>query len=940
MTTTGTTVIATAFAYLLVLAAVAWWAERRALTGRSLLASPWIYTLSLGVYCTAWTYFGSIGRAATAGIWFLPIYLGPTLAMIVAWQVLRRMIRIARTWRITSIADFIASRHGKSPVLAGLVTVITLVGIVPYVALQIKAIASGYAVLVAGAGDALPAPAWWSDSTLYIALALALFTMAFGARHLDATERHQGLVVAIAFESVVKLLAFIAVGVFVCWGIHDGLGDLFARALAEPSIARLLSPGTDTFAWSQWFALNLLAMLSVILLPRQFQIMVVENTDERHVRRAAWAFPLYLLLINLFVLPIAFGGLLQSGGDASRADIFVLSLPLAFDHSALALLAFIGGFSAATGMIIVETIAVSTMICNDLVMPLLLRHGRGLVRNAGDLSGLLLATRRFAILLVLMLGYLYFRIAGDAYALVSIGLISFAAVAQFAPALFGGMYWKGGTRDGAIAGLVAGFALWGWTLMLPSIARSGWIDDAFVDHGPFGLSLLRPEQLFGLTGFDNLTHALFWSLLANVTLYVGLSLWRLPSAAEAAQAQLFVDILERDQAERPVFWRGRARVADLRALATRFLGPARTAEMFDGRPRPDLAGTGELSDGRPQRDGLVADPKLVQFVETQLAGAIGSASARVAVASVVDEDVLALDDVIRIVDEASELRSYSRALEEKSRSLERASAELKAANEQLQELDRLKDDFMSSVTHELRTPLTSIRALAELMRDSELDEAEREQFTTIMITETDRLARLVNQVLDMAKIEAGHGEWHSADVDLAALITHAAQATAAMFRDRGATLSLRLPPGPQRVRADADRLTQVLMNLLSNAAKFVPREHGRVEIALERAVRDDGERLVVEVSDNGPGVPEHQRELVFERFRQGGDPSNRPQGTGLGLPISRRIVEHFGGRIWLRPAPGGGACFGFDLPTGGDPDVDQRREGDQQRSDRNDGRPR
>jgi Na+/proline symporter/signal transduction histidine kinase len=907
MTATGTTVMATAFAYLLVLAAVAWWAEGRARTGRSLLASPWVYTLSLGVYCTAWTYFGSIGRAATAGIWFLPIYLGPTLAMIVAWQVLRRMIRIARTWRITSIADFIASRHGKSPVLAGLVTLITLVGIVPYVALQLKAIASGYAVLVAGAGNVLPAPPWWSDTTLYIALALALFTMAFGARHLDATERHQGLVVAIAFESVVKLLAFIAVGVFVCWGIHDGLGDLFARAQAEPGIARLLSPGTDTFAWSQWFALNLLAMLSVILLPRQFQIMVVENTDERHVRRAAWAFPLYLLLINLFVLPIAFAGLLQSGGDASRADIFVLSLPLAFDQSALALLAFIGGFSAATGMIIVETIAVATMICNDLVMPLLLRHGRGLVRDAGDLSGLLLAVRRFAILLVLVLGYLYFRIAGDAYALVSIGLISFAAVAQFAPALFGGMYWKGGTRDGAIAGLVAGFALWGWTLMLPSIARSGWIDDAFVERGPFGLALLRPEQLFGLTGFDNLTHALFWSLLANVMLYVGLSLWRLPSAAEAAQAQLFVDILERDHAERPVFWRGRARVDDLRAVAARFLGPARTAELFDHRPA---------------RDNLVADPKLVQFVETQLAGAIGSASARVAVASVVDEDVLALDDVIRIVDEASQLRSYARALEQKSRSLEQASAELRTANEQLQELDRLKDDFMSSVTHELRTPLTSIRALAELMRDTELDQAEREQFTTIMIAETDRLARLVNQVLDMAKIEAGQGEWHNADVDLAALISHAAQATAAMFRDRGATLALRLAPGPQWVRADADRLTQVLMNLLSNAAKFVPREHGRVEVTLERVVGDGGERLVVEVADNGPGVPEHQRELVFERFRQGGDPRNRPQGTGLGLPISKRIVEHFGGRIWLRPAPGGGACFGFDLPTGCAPDDD------------------
>ena len=358
------------------------------------------------------------------------------------------------------------------------------------------------------------APAWWRDSTLYIALALAGFTIAFGTRHLDTTERHEGMVAAIAFESVVKLLAFLAVGVVRHLGpVRRARRPVRARRGA-PRAAAVAGPRRRSrFACGQWFALTLLAMLSVIFLPRQFQMMVVENVDERHLRRAAWAFPLYLLLINLFVLPIALGGLLHFGQRRCDAETFVLSLPLAAGQPGLALAAFIGGLSAATGMVIVEAIAVSTMVCNDLVMPLLLR--RGPRRPARDLSGMLLGIRRVRDRALLLLGYLYFRIAGEAYALVSIGLISFAAVAQFAPAMLGGMYWKGGTRAGALAGLGAGFALWAYTLMLPSIAKSGWMPAAFLDEGPFGIALLRPEQLLGLAGLDSLTHSLFWSLLAN-----------------------------------------------------------------------------------------------------------------------------------------------------------------------------------------------------------------------------------------------------------------------------------------------------------------------------------------------------------------------------------------------------------------------------------------
>ncbi len=891
-------VLAVSAGYLALLFAVAAFADRRAAAGRSVIGNSWVYALSLGAYCTAWTYFGSVGRAATGGIWFLPIYLGPTLAMLVAWIVVRKMIRVAREYRITSIADFIASRYGKSPGLAALVTLITVVGIVPYIALQLKAVSSGYNLLTDGPEAGAGNPVWWRDGALLVALALAAFTILFGTRHLDTSERHEGMVAAIAAESVVKLAAFLAVGAFVTWGLFDGMGDIWARAAAVPDLAGLLrlggAAGVNAFGYANWFALTFVAALSVLLLPRQFQLLVVECVDERHLRRAAWLFPAYLLAINIFVLPLAIGGLLLLG-PAGDPETFVLSLPLSQGATALALFAYVGGLSAATGMLIVETIAVSTMVCNDLVMPALLRLPGFGARAAGDLTRLLLAIRRAAILGVLLLGYLYFQIAGDAYALVSIGLISFAAVAQFAPALFGGLYWRGGTRAGATGGLIGGFAVWVWTLMLPSLAKSGWIDAGFLTAGPFGIAALAPESLLGLTGFDPLTHALFWSLSINLCLYVGLSLRREPSGREASQALLFVDVFERGGAEAPVFWRGRARLDDLRRLANRLLGETRANAIFEERARE--GGGGAASRG-------LADARLVDRVERNLAGAIGSASARVMVASVAQEEKLGIEDVIGILDEASQLRAYARALEE-------TSAELRAANEALKSLDEMKDDFMSSVTHELRTPLTSIRALSELMLDTpDMEEEQRAEFLGIIVGESERLGRLVNQVLDMAKIESGMAEWHSEEVDLRALILAAVRSTSEIFRARGAEVKLDLPDAAPRIQADPDRLTQVMVNLLSNAAKFVPEGAGRVDVSLTEEAR----AVKVAVRDNGPGVPEAEQAKIFEKFRQGGDNLTRPAGTGLGLPISRRIVEHLGGEMWLESESGGGACFAFRLP--------------------------
>src|SRR5690348_11450073 len=481
-------IVLSSFAYLGLLFAIAYYADDRADRGRSVIASPYVYSLSLAVYATAWTFYGSVGRAAENGVGFLPIYIGPTLMVALWWIVVRKMLRISKQNRITSLADFIASRYGKSALLGGVVTVIAVIGILPYISLQLKAVSSSFSILVQYPQVLMPAgkPPFLTDTAFWVALILAAFTILFGTRHLDAAEHHEGMVAAIAFESLVKLIAFLAVGAFVTFGMYDGFGDVFSRAAAEPKLRAMLTPlGGVAGGYANWVWLTILSMMAIMFLPRQFQVAVIENVDERHVNKAIWLFPVYMVAINVFVLPIAFGGLLRFGDGSVDADTFVLTLPMAEKHEVLALLVFIGGLSAATGMVIVETIALSTMVCNDLLMPVLLRMRSLRLNERKDLTGLLLGIRRGAILVLLLLGFVYFRLAGEAYALVSTGLISFAAVAQFAPIALGGIFWKGGTRRGALAGLAAGFAVWFYTLLLPAFARSGWFPLELLEHGPF-----------------------------------------------------------------------------------------------------------------------------------------------------------------------------------------------------------------------------------------------------------------------------------------------------------------------------------------------------------------------------------------------------------------------------------------------------------------------
>ncbi len=887
--------IGSALAYLGLLFLIAWRGDRRAAAGRSPLASPWIYSLSLAVYCTAWTFYGSVGRAASDGYGFLPVYLGPTLGAALSWVVYRKILRIAKAERITSIADFVAARYGKSATLAAAVAVVAVVGTVPYIALQLKAVSISFQVLWQSTHST---PLAYDQISFFAAGLLALFAILFGTRSVDLTEQHAGLVLAIAFESLVKLVAFLAVGLFVVFGLFDGFADLFRHAAAVPELAAMLArDGASDHTWA-W--MTFLSLLAFWFLPRQFHVAVVENVDERHLKTSAWLLPLYLLVINLFVVPIALAGRLDPATSKVAADTFVLALPLARDAAGLALFVFLGGLSAATGMVIVESLALSNMVANDLVLPWLLRRP-GTVE--GDFRHPLLATRRLAIVAILLLGHLYAVVAGTGVSLVTIGLVSFAAAAQVAPAMLGGLYWTAATRRGALAGLVGGFLVWGYTLTLPTLVASGLMSSGFVEHGPFGLAALRPYALFGLEGLDPLSHSLFWSLLTNVGLFVGVSSLADPTAAEARQARRFVGIFRRrGEAETPA-WGEDAPLAAVRTLLARFLGDDRADRALKAwavEHRRDLARM------------VYADPELMAYAERLLAGTTGTASARVALTSVAEEKLLDVGEVVGLLDETSRVLATSRELEEKSRALEAATAELRRVNDRLRELDRLKDEFLSTMAHELRTPLTAIRAFAEILHDNpELDAGQRGEFLRIIAKENERLSRLLVSLLDLAKLEADEYAWRLEPVDLAETLGDAVASLGQLASERGVRIDRRLDLDLPRLVADRDRLVQMAVNLIWNAVKFSPEGRGRVLVEARR----QGDAVRLAISDNGPGVPHAERQSIFEKFHQIAQPFGRKrQGTGLGLAITRRIVEQHGGRIWVEDAARGGARFVVSLP--------------------------
>jgi Na+/proline symporter/signal transduction histidine kinase/CheY-like chemotaxis protein len=646
----GWVVVLIALAYIGFLFLIASYGDRR--RGAAPNSRLWIYPLSLAIYCTSWTFFGSVGLASRTGYDFFAIYIGPILVLGLGYPLILRIVRLAKGQNITSIADLIAARYGKSQAVAATVALIAIVGMVPYIALQLKAVSSSVGTIMSQGGlGAAPQPLL-GDSALFIALFMATFAILFGTRHIDATEHQDGLMLAIATESIVKLVAFLAVGVFVTFVMFHGPLDLLARAMAKPAVAAVLRQPPQL---TNFLAMTTLSLFAIVLLPRQFHVSVVENRSEAEIRRAAWLFPLYLVLINIFVLPIAIAGLLNFPASRFGGDMFVLALPLDAHAPLMTLFAFVGGLSAATAMVIVESVALAIMVSNDIVVPLVLK--RRALRNGdgSDAGARLLKTRRLAIFAILFLAYAYYRFAGEAQ-LASIGLLSFAAIAQFAPALFGGLAWRRGTARGAIAGMSAGILVWFYTLLLPSFSDVGLISAHMLTAGPWDVAALRPQALFGID-LPPLVHGVLLSLAANVACYIAGSLSRRPSAIESMQAEAFAPpTLAPIRVPRPSTFRLRrasVSVEELIATVVRYLGEERTTESFK-----NFAATRRI-DLEPRSE---ADIELLQHGEYLLASAIGAASSRLVLSLLLRKRTLSTKAALKLLDNANAAIHYNREI--------------------------------------------------------------------------------------------------------------------------------------------------------------------------------------------------------------------------------------------------------------------------------------
>ena len=876
------------FLYVAFLFTVAFLAEGRAARGRAgWLRSPLVYTLSLSIYCTAWTFYGAVGYAARSGLEFLTIYFGPTLVFIGWWLVLRKLVRIGRQHRVTSIADLISSRYGKSNGLGVVVTVICVIAATPYIALQLQSVVLSFGVFASdapvGTGPLDP-----EQVAVWVAVGLAAFTILFGTRNLDAREQHHGIVTAIAVEAVVKLIALIAVGSFVVWGIAGGVGEVITRIDAADLSAWQVQPG-------RWTSLIFLSAAAVITLPRMFQVMVVENEDEGHLARASWAFPLYLMAMSLFIVPIAVIGL-ERMPEGSNPDMFVLTLPLAEGQGGLAMLAFLGGFSSATSMVIVEAIALATMISNHVVIPLWLRL-RPAAGAADDLRQVVLMARRLAIAAVLALGYAYYHFSGGSAALAAIGLIAFLGVAQVLPAMLGGIFWRGATRTGAFLGLLTGLVIWAYTSFLPSFGPGAVLPAHVFTDGAFGHAWLRPQALFGTEAMDPLTHALFWSMTLNTLAFCLGSLLTFPGPVERLQGAAFVNVFEGDVG--PQRWaRGQVDPEALLAMAQRILGEDAALALFQTVARAQ------------GKEGFLPDPTpgFLDSLEARLSGSVGAATAHAMLSQLVGRATVTVEDLMAVASESAQILEYSAQLEAREAELTRTAGALREANEKLTQLSLQKDAFLSQISHELRTPMTSIRAFSEILTEGDLPPATVVRYGQIIHDEAKRLTRLLDDLLDLSVLENGAVQLNVGLASLQGMIDTALTAARATRPEREFTIVRDLPTEAIYLKTDADRLTQVFINLISNARKYC--DAARPELRIN--VRQKAGRVTVDFIDNGKGIPKDAQRVIFEKFARLTD-ANRAGGAGLGLAICREIMANLGGSVAYLPGQGG-AAFRVTVP--------------------------
>ncbi|GLB53811.1 sodium:solute symporter [Neptunitalea chrysea] len=885
--------------YLVMLFFIAFWAEKNSKS--KWINNPIVYTLSLGVFCSAWTYYGSVGVASTSGAEFLPTYLGPVIASPIFIVLLRKIMRISKHQRVASIADFISLRYGNNRFIGALVTITCLIAILPYISLQLKAISETYEIITldSSSGKILTgSESIFTDSTFYIAVLLAIFASFFGTQTADTTDKHIGIVTTVAFESIIKLLFFLIIGVYVTFFIFDGTEDIYNQ-ISQFKDVDTLTTFPDVYGGFNWFYMTVISFVAVFLLPRQFQMMVVENDRERYLKYVIWLFPLYLLLFNLFVIFIAWGGNL-SIGDTANPDYYTILLPLKNGNIVLSLLVFLGGFSAVISMVVVSTIALSTMLSNNVIIPygyLEVFRNTETERNNKYIKNI----RRFSVFSLIIAAYLFYVNFSRELSLFSIGYISFVIIAQLAPSFFIGLYWNRGAARGAKAGIIIGLVVTFYSLILPLILNGFFNTNSFVEEGPFGIGLLRPYQLFGIDFLNPIAHAFFWSMFFNVAAYLSFSLMGSGNYRERNYAEMFVRSSNySDLQEGAYVWKGEAYVSDLRRILERFLGVSKTEralELF--YKKYDLP-----------KDTVMADAKLVNFSEKLLIGSIGSSSARIIISNVVKEEPVSLPEVLQILEESKETIITNQFLKDKSEQLTRLTADLKRANEELIFQDKQKDEFLDTVSHELKTPITAIKASAEiLIDDDEMSLEMRERFLNNIVEDTERLSKLIHNILDVEKLSSGREQLVIKEYDILKTIEEAIHFVTAEVNCKKVTIFNVVPP--MSLKYDEDRIIQVFINLLSNAIKFVDESTGEIKIYLENFP----EYVLIYVEDNGKGIPKEDFNYIFDKFYQSKNQNTKkPLGSGFGLAICKHIVESHGGSIWAYEFVEKGANFVVKLP--------------------------
>ena len=856
--------------YLALLFFIAFWAEKR--KSNFWANNPYVYSLSLAVYCTAWTYYGSIGVAANQGLEYLAIYIGPII-IIPAWIVINsKIIRISRVNKISSIADFISLRYGNSRSFGAIISVVCILAIIPYIGLQIKAISDTFHLVTKSENP----NNIFTDTATYVVLLIAIFSSYYGTRYVDASEKRLGIISAVAVESFLKLIFFVILGIFVTYGIFNGFDDIYEKAKNLPEFTQRNSfKGLE--GSFNWMLTSMLSMTAIFLLPRQFHTTIIENRKENHLKTAIWVFPLYLLIFNFFVFPIAWGGKILFLGQNVNPELFPILIPQKFGSILISVIVFLGGLSASISMIIISSVTLSIMLSNNVIIP----YGwidTFKTKNDTFNNKNIVNIRKVSIFLLIITAFVFYKYLILESSLFSVGLVSFVLIAQLAPSFFGAIFWRRGTYTGAVIGLILGILICYINLIIPQYLKA--------INPELAINQYRILQFFKIPYLETIPQVFFWSLLANATVFTIISVSSKGNYRERNYAEIYVDINRYIQNHEGAYiWKGKANVSDIRKILVKFLGDKKTKQalkIFNLKYNID-------------DENDTADSRFIKFSENLLSGRIGTASAKILIEGVTKEDKISLPEVLKILEESKENITLNRKLTEQSRQLRRLSDDLRSANSSLIEKDKQKDDFLDSVTHELRTPITAIRAAGEILLDDDDIPVEiKKDFLENIISESDRLNEIINDILYLDKLESGTIKLNINKNNIIDTYHKALKPIYHLIQQKNIHHSEINLLNDNEFYYDEARIIQVFQNILGNAYKFTE-ESGMIQVKFQ----EKDNLLKIGIFNTGKKIPDEDIDLIFDKFYQSKHQNIRkPVGTGLGLAICKKIIDAHQGKIY------------------------------------------